>query len=86
MAFVLKTDLRRVADFPAAGIAGPLAGSFHHVTADAAATVAAANYFNAAAALLVKGSVITSITAITGTPVRTAYIVTANDGTTVTIA
>lgn len=86
MPFTLKTDLRRIDAFPLAGGTGPNPGLFTHQTTDTAATVAAANYFNAAAGLLPKGSVILSVTSIGGTPVVTPRVVTANDGTTVTIA
>ncbi len=86
MALNAKNDLR-LADFfslPLAG-AGANAGLFCHSTADSAATVAGAGYFNGAADRLVKGSVIISVTSTGTTPVTTLRTVTANDGAVVTI-
>lgn len=54
-------------------------------TADAAATVEAANYFNGAVADLLKGDTIQATMAKGGTPVAKHYVVTANSGTAVTI-
>jgi hypothetical protein len=55
-------------------------------TADAAATVEAANYLNASVKRLPKGTVIQAVMAIGGTPVLKQYVVTVNSGTAVTIA
>jgi hypothetical protein len=85
MAFTLKTDLRLVDNFPIAVAGAILPGLFLHNTADAAATVITANYFNAAADRLVVGSVIISVTTVTTTPVVTLRVVTANTGTVVTV-
>ena len=85
MAFNNKTDLRRIADFPISVAGAQLPGLFSHNTADAAATVAAAGYFNAAADRLPIGSVILSVTTVTTAPVTTLRTVTANTGTVVTI-
>lgn len=56
------------------------------ITTDAAAVVEAANYLNASAARLPKGTVIEAVMAVGGTPVLKTYVVTANTGTVVTIA
>ncbi len=55
-------------------------------TNDAAATVEAANYFNAAVLDLQKGDTIQATMAKSGTPVAKHYVVTANSGTVVTTA
>lgn len=57
-----------------------------YATDDAAATVEAANYFNAAAGVLTKGDIILASMVRSGTPVGKSYIVTANSGTVVTVA
>lgn len=68
---------------------GPAAGNTYAIAAyftdDAVATVAAANYFNAAAALLPKGSQITVAFDLDGTPGVRTYMVSANTGAAVTI-
>ncbi|MCA0425415.1 MAG: hypothetical protein LCH61_19240 [Proteobacteria bacterium] len=51
--------------------------AFRYATADAAATVETAGYFNGARALLTVGSIIVSVMAIGGTPVLKSYVVTA---------
>lgn len=56
-----------------------------YVTADAHATVAAANYFNSQAAFMQVGDLIDAITGFGGTPVNRRYVVTANTGSVVTI-
>ena len=57
----------------------------HLRTADAAAVVEAANYLNASASRLPKGTTIDAVMAVNGTPVRKSYVVTANTGSVVTI-
>lgn len=57
-----------------------------YITTDAPATVEAADYFNAAAKRLPKGTVITAVMSMSGTPVMKNFVVTANSGTAVTIA
>ena len=69
---------------PSGGAAHP--GLFHYATNDTQATVAGSNYFNSAAGVLVKGSIIFVSGDLDGTPALRTYMVTANDGTTVTIA
>lgn len=75
---------------PVAAIAGAGTANVLHeaylVTADAAAVVEAANYLNASASRLPKGTLIEAVMAIGGTPVLKNYVVTANTGTVVTIA
>lgn len=71
--------------FYAAGAAGIL-NVAKLITADAAATVEAANYLNASASRLPKGTIINAVMAASGTPVLKDYVVTANTGTVVTIA
>ncbi len=56
------------------------------VTPDAAATVEGAGYLNASVARLPKGTRIEAVMAVGGTPVAKNYVVTANNGTAVTIA
>jgi hypothetical protein len=55
-------------------------------TTDTAAQVEAANYLNASASRLPKGTTIQAVMAIGGTPVLKDYVVTVNTGTAVTIA
>lgn len=55
-------------------------------TADAAATVEGASYFAGAVLDLLKGDTIQATMAKGGTPVGKQYVVTANNGTTPTIA
>ncbi len=76
---------------PGSAIAGAGSGLVLHeaylVTTDTAATVEAANYLNASAARLPKGTMISAVMDIGGaTPKLKNYIVTANTGTVVTIA
>lgn len=66
--------------------AGTVNSHWTYDTADAAATVEAANYFNGNVADLQKGDTIQATMAKGGTPVMKNYVVTANSGTTVTIA
>ena len=56
------------------------------ITADAQATVVAANYFNASVTRLPKGTTIDMVTDADGTPKNIKLIVTANSGTVVTVA
>ncbi len=56
-----------------------------YITDDAPATVEAANYFNAAAKRLPKGTVIDAVMGFAGTIELKRYVVSANDGATVTI-
>lgn len=57
-----------------------------YITDDAPAVVEAANYFNPAVSRLPVGTAIEAQMSVTGTPVYKEYVVTANDGATVTIA
>lgn len=57
-----------------------------YVTADTAATVETAAYFNTAYNLLSKGDVIEAVMVMGGTPVAKRYVVTASSSTAVTIA
>jgi hypothetical protein len=66
---------------PATGIS-----QWGYVTADAAATVEAAGYFNSMYSSLAKGDAIDCVMAIAGTPVLKSYVVTASASTGVTIA
>lgn len=69
---------------------GSAGGNIGHMaylrTADAAAVVEAANYLNGSVKRLPKGTVIQAVMAIGGTPILKHYVVTANNGTAVTIA
>lgn len=58
----------------------------HYVTADAAATVEAADYFNAAAGRLPVGTWIEAVMGFPSAVVAKIYVVTANNGSAVTIA
>ncbi len=58
----------------------------HLITADAAATVETAAYFDAAYLRLPKGTIIDAVMAVGGTPVRKSYVVTASSASGVTIA
>lgn len=58
---------------------------FYYATDDTKATVEGAGYFNAAVAALPKGSIIQVAGDIDGTPFHTSYIVSANDGSAVTL-
>jgi hypothetical protein len=84
MAYATK-DLRLVDVFPIITTGGVNPGLYLHNTADSAATVIGAGYFNNAADRLVVGSVILSVTSTGTTPVLTTRTVTANTGTVVTI-
>lgn len=53
-----------------------------YATADAAATVETAGYFNAAASLVSKGDAIDAIMVLGGAPVRKSYVVTSANGVT----
>jgi hypothetical protein len=57
--------------------AGVVQNCYFYATADAAATVVAAGYFNAARNTLRKGDVILAAQVINGTPAYTTYILTA---------
>lgn len=56
-----------------------------YITADAPAVVEAANYFNLAAQRAPKGTVIQAVMLIEGAVELKQYVVSANDGTTVTV-
>lgn len=58
---------------------------FLYVTDDTKSAVETAGYFNAAAEFLKKGSVIQIAGDLDGTPWHSSYVVSANDGTTVTL-
>jgi hypothetical protein len=58
---------------------------FYYRTADAAATVAGASYFNNAANILNVGDVILAITGVGGTIVPKIYMVLTNTGSAVTV-
>lgn len=72
-----------------AGVPGAAAGDNRvlaaYSTNDTAATVEGANYFNDAVTLLPLGSQIFVAGDLDGTPFQKTYVVSANDGTTVTI-
>ncbi len=53
-----------------------------YASADAAATVETAGYFNAASSTLGKGDIIEAVLAISATPVNKTYIVTSASGAT----
>lgn len=57
-----------------------------YITDDTAAVVEAVGYFNSAADRLVVGSIIMAVMGMGGTMKLKNYLVTANDGTVVTIA
>jgi UDP-N-acetyl-D-mannosaminuronic acid transferase (WecB/TagA/CpsF family) len=65
---------------------GTIMNEADFITADAPAVVEAAGYFNTAANRLPKCTIIEAVMTAAGTPVFKSYIVTANDGTAVTIA
>lgn len=69
-----------------AGAAGASLSLWMFATSDTAATVEGANYFNSWVTDLVIGSVIFAAMAIGGTPKFKTYMVTANNGTTVTVS
>jgi len=71
-----------------AGVAqGNLSTAWRYCTDDAAATVEVNTYFAAALSYgLKKGDTIDAVCAISGTPVRKGYVVTAVTTTTVTLA
>lgn len=78
-------SLVRVTSAPIA--AGDVRSAYKYWTADAAATVAAAGYFNGARTRLLKGDTITVVSDVGGTPALKAYVVTASPSTgNVTIA
>lgn len=81
------TDLMVV---PTNAFSGSGSGNIgHHAflyTTDTAATVEGANYLNASAKRLPKGTSIRAHMVLSGTPVLKDYIVTSNNGTTVVIA
>lgn len=53
-----------------------------YATADTAATVEGAGYFNAVASFVQKGDTIDATMAIGGTPVRKSYVITSANGVT----
>lgn len=86
MAYAEK-GLRRLTHRGAVGNGdGSVTSNWAYDTNDNAATVEAANYFNAAASVLSKGDVIEAVMVRSGTPVGKTFIVTANTGSAVTIA
>jgi hypothetical protein len=56
-----------------------------YYTNDTLAVVAGADYFNAAAEKLPLGSTIRAVADLDGTPATQTYLVSANDGSTVTL-
>ncbi len=71
-------NLIRIANGGVSGIgAGSQVSVWLLATADAAATVEAANYLNASAGYLAKGDIILASMARGGTPVIKTYVVTA---------
>lgn len=82
-ALTTATLIRRGVDF--VGPDGVGSQLWTYTTNDDAATMIAANYFNGAADILVKYSVIDAIGVWNGTPIHKRYLVTANNGTTVTV-
>ncbi len=59
---------------------------WHYTTPDTAAAVIAANYFNNAASMLRVNDLIITNVNTGGTAATNFYVVTANNGTTVTVA
>lgn len=86
MAF-LKTGLFRVSGLGSVGAgAGSVKSMWTYHTADDAATVETAGYFNSQAKLMAVGDIIFAVLLIGGAQVTKGYHVTANTGTVVTIA
>ncbi len=77
-------------DATSPGAPGTMLSQWGYVTADTAATVETAGYFNAAnggaVVNVVKGDIIDAVMNIGGTPVMKSYIVTAAGPSSVTIA
>ena len=59
---------------------------WHYTSKDTAATIEGSNYFNNAADMLRVNDLIITNVDTDGTPATNFYIVTANDGSTVTVA
>jgi hypothetical protein len=84
MAFVMNNDslIRRgiVGFYQDATAQGAATTKYRYgyVSADAAATVEAAGYFDAATTLLNPGDTIDAVMAVGGTPVLKSYVVTSN--------
>lgn len=83
-------ETKNLSVMPVGATSGSGADAVQHVaylrTPDAAVVVEAANYLNASASRLPKGTIIFAAMVVNGTPVKKDYIVTANTGTVVTIA
>ena len=78
--------LYRIAAGGAIGIgANSVKSTYSYHTNDDAAAVETSGYFNGAAALFSKGDIILAALDIDGTPALRSYVVSANDGATVTI-
>lgn len=91
MSFCNKSLVRRGAGVPVGSTAGAAQSNqsnrWDYATDDAAATVEVNTYFAAALAYgLAKGDTIDAVMAVSGTPVRKNYVVTAVTTTTVTLA
>lgn len=78
-------NLRRCGYGAALAQNAPPVSTHSYVTADAAATVEAAGYFNAGTKHLAKGDKIEARMAMTGTPVLKEYIVTNASGAAVVV-
>jgi hypothetical protein len=80
MAYI-EQGLRRMTYGGAVGNGvGSVRSMWHYVTADAAATVEAANYFNSASSQFTKGDKIELVAAVGGTPVSKTLVVTSATG------
>jgi hypothetical protein len=77
--------LRRIDPGSPVGMNGPSISVWHLATNETAAQVEAAGYFNAHVDALPKGTIIMAAMDVDGTPAFKHYIVTANDGTVVTV-
>ncbi len=91
MAFCSKSAVRQTQAVPVGSTAGAAqsnqSGSWRYATDDSAAVVEAANYFLPLFAKgLQKGDIIDAVAAVSGTPVRKAYVVTGASATSVAIA
>lgn len=89
MSLCLKSLVKRAQIVVGDASGAPTAQTIYdmdYATVDAAATVESAGYFNAAAGLLLVGSLITAVMAAAGTPVTKRYVVTGLTAGVVTIA
>jgi hypothetical protein len=88
----MALDLKNLSRIASLGVPTGLAGDQKHrskwglCTIDDAAAVQAAGYFNAAAAMFVKGDLIAATLDVDATPVAKNYVVTAIAAGVVTVA